>query len=67
MPIYEYMCDNCNNTFDVFTTYENRNNIICSKCGNKNVKILVSKLGYMKHPTQVAENNYLDCNHTDEK
>lgn len=57
MPIYEYKCNKCDNKFDVFTSYEKRNNIVCPKCGNENVKILISQLGYIKHPTQVAENN----------
>ena len=56
MPIYEYRCDKCNNEFDVFTSFENRHNIKCPRCGSGRLKILVSKLGYIKHPTQVSRN-----------
>jgi putative FmdB family regulatory protein len=55
MPIYEYRCCDCEDEFDTFTTFENRYKVRCPNCGSNRIKILISKLGYMKHPTQVAE------------
>lgn len=55
MPIYDYECSDCKSEFDMFTTFENRNNVKCPNCGSSRIRILVSKLGYLKHPTQVTE------------
>jgi putative FmdB family regulatory protein len=43
MPIYEYICNDCETTFEVlFTTASSQDEVECSKCKSKNVKKVLS-------------------------
>ncbi len=52
MPIYEYKCCDCENVFEVFTSYNNTTTPACSKCNSNHVKKIISNLGFIKHPVQ---------------
>lgn len=55
MPIYEYRCCDCENEFELVSTYHDRDHVKCPKCHSSNIKRLISKLGYMKHPDQASK------------
>jgi putative FmdB family regulatory protein len=40
MPVYDYICKDCQKSFELVLTLSehDRNNIICPKCGSKNVE-----------------------------
>lgn len=45
MPVFEYRCLDCNNKYEILhLTKEKEEDIICSKCGSKNYKKLLSKI-----------------------
>ncbi|HPJ12770.1 MAG TPA: zinc ribbon domain-containing protein [Caldisericia bacterium] len=52
MPIYEFKCEDCGENFDVFSTYDELAKVTCPKCQSKNLKKLISHLGFIKHPDQ---------------
>ncbi len=41
MPLYEYRCNECGNTFEVLVFSEDED-IKCPNCGSKNVEKLIS-------------------------
>ncbi len=46
MPIYEYRCEECNESFQVLVRLLSRPaKLICPKCGSNRVKKAVSRLG----------------------
>lgn len=59
MPIYEYRCDVCHHHFELFTHSNDRDNVTCPNCHAKQIKRLVSTLGFMKHPDQA--NSSVSC------
>jgi putative FmdB family regulatory protein len=40
MPVYDYICKECQNSFELVLTLgeHDKNNIKCPKCGSKNVE-----------------------------
>ncbi|MDH3327988.1 MAG: zinc ribbon domain-containing protein [Desulfobulbaceae bacterium] len=42
MPIYEFVCKDCKEHFEVLTTSSSPNAIKCKKCGSLNVKKTIS-------------------------
>jgi putative FmdB family regulatory protein len=43
MPIYEYRCDGCSKSFEVLTSFGNRERTqICPNCESTRTKVLVS-------------------------
>lgn len=42
MPIYEYQCRECGNSFEAIVSINNTKEIRCSKCNSKNTKKLLS-------------------------
>jgi putative FmdB family regulatory protein len=43
MPVYDYKCSDCSNTYDIFHKgKEHTENIVCPKCGSKEYKKLMS-------------------------
>jgi putative FmdB family regulatory protein len=52
MPIYEYICCECEHEFEMFSTSHERDLVKCPKCHSVKIKRLISKLGYLKHPDQ---------------
>lgn len=42
MPIYEYQCETCHHCFEVLVFSSDEEEITCSKCGNSEVKRLLS-------------------------
>ncbi|MBE0460049.1 MAG: zinc ribbon domain-containing protein [Candidatus Aminicenantes bacterium] len=45
MPIYEYICKNCNRRFETFVSLGQKKTISCDKCGSKDVQKLFSSFG----------------------
>ena len=50
MPTYDYICNNCNQRFDVFMTFSEygRKPVLCSHCNSKNVRRRVTKVRIAK-------------------
>ena len=42
MPIYEYECNECHQTFDFICNIEDRNNQKCPSCGGKATKLMAN-------------------------
>ena len=42
MPIFEYRCKDCNNTFEMLVKNNDENEIICPECKSSNSKKLFS-------------------------
>lgn len=43
MPIYEYSCKSCGNCFEqLVISSEDEKNVVCSKCGEKKIKRVIS-------------------------
>jgi putative FmdB family regulatory protein len=42
MPIYEYVCKDCNKHFEVLTTSSSAETVKCSKCGSLDVRKTIS-------------------------
>lgn len=43
MPIYEYRCEDCSSSFDVLTTFAERDRAqLCPKCESTKTRVLVS-------------------------
>jgi len=47
MPIYEYQCESCDNTFEKLIFNSDDESIDCPNCGAKNVKRLLSAASFM--------------------
>ncbi|MBC7349514.1 MAG: zinc ribbon domain-containing protein [Candidatus Aminicenantes bacterium] len=45
MPIYEYLCMNCQKRFEVLVNLNNQAKVICPDCQSDRVKRLVSAFG----------------------
>lgn len=50
MPIYEYNCKKCGNCFEqlVLSTADEKN-IVCGKCGSKEIKKSISCFSSIRH------------------
>jgi len=46
MPIYEYRCQGCDETFEKLFFPSEREDAICPKCGSKQVKRIISNFGF---------------------
>jgi putative FmdB family regulatory protein len=47
MPIYEFQCDTCDNTFEKLVFRSDEENFDCPKCGGKKVSRLLSATSFM--------------------
>lgn len=52
MPVYKYLCLDCNSTFDFYTSVSNRYNSICKSCNSNNTKILIQPVNFMPFGTR---------------
>lgn len=50
MPTYDYICNDCNQRFDVFLTFTEygKKTVKCSLCGSKNVRRRLTKVRIAK-------------------
>jgi putative FmdB family regulatory protein len=50
MPTYDFICNNCNQRFDVFLTYEEygKKPVFCAHCSSKNVRRRMTKVRVAK-------------------
>ncbi|MEW5939254.1 MAG: zinc ribbon domain-containing protein [Chloroflexota bacterium] len=50
MPTYDFICNNCNQRFDVFLTYGEygKTPVICAHCGSKNVRRRMTRVRIAK-------------------
>ncbi|HXF86523.1 MAG TPA: zinc ribbon domain-containing protein [Anaerolineales bacterium] len=50
MPTYDFLCNNCNQRFDVFLTYAEYGNkpVTCTHCGSRNVRRRLTKVRIAK-------------------
>ena len=50
MPTYDFVCNNCNQRFDVFLTYSEygKKAVTCAHCGSKNVRRRMTKVRLAK-------------------
>ena len=48
MPIYEYQCDACQDTFEKLVFKGEEESIDCPRCGGKKVSRLLSATSFMK-------------------
>ena len=50
MPTYDYICNDCNQRFDVFLTFAEygKKTVKCSLCGSKNVRRRMTKVRIAK-------------------
>jgi len=50
MPTYDFICNNCNQRFDVFLTYSEygKKTVTCAHCGSKNVRRRMTKVRVVK-------------------
>jgi putative FmdB family regulatory protein len=50
MPTYDFICNNCNQRFDVFLTYAEygKKTVTCAHCGSKNVRRRMTKVRVAK-------------------
>ena len=50
MPTYDFICNNCNQRFDVFLTYNEygKKTVTCANCGSKNVRRRMTKVRVAK-------------------
>lgn len=57
MPTYDFICNKCNQRFDVFLTYSEygRKAVTCSNCGSKNVRRRMTRVRIAK-----SEENRMD-------
>jgi putative FmdB family regulatory protein len=40
MPLYEYICDNCDEQFEILRSISDQNEVICPKCEESARKLL---------------------------
>ena len=57
MPTYDFICNNCNQRFDIFMTFAEYGSkpVICSHCNSKNVRRRMTKVRIAK-----SEENRMD-------
>lgn len=55
MPIYEYRCPRCLHVFDILARKIDDSAPLCPKCGCKDLKKIISPLGYLKHPDESGQ------------
>ena len=50
MPTYDFICNNCNQRFDVFLTYSeyDKKTVTCAHCGSKDVRRRMTKVRIAK-------------------
>jgi putative FmdB family regulatory protein len=50
MPTYDFICNNCNQRFDVFLSYSEygQKAVICAQCGSKDVRRRMTKVRVAK-------------------
>ena len=50
MPTYDFICNNCNQRFDVFLTYSEygKKTVICAHCGSKDVRRRMTRVRVAK-------------------
>ena len=50
MPTYDYICNNCNQRFDIFLTYAEygKTPVTCTHCNSKNVRRRMTKVRIAK-------------------
>jgi putative FmdB family regulatory protein len=50
MPTYDFICNRCNQRFDVFMTFDEygKKTVICAHCGSKNVRRRMTKVRIAK-------------------
>ncbi len=43
MPIFEFICNKCENQFEtIVTSTKDQNDVACRKCGSKNIEKIIS-------------------------
>ena len=47
MPIYEYQCEACGNSFEKLVFKRDDDHVLCFQCGDKKVKRLVSSPSFI--------------------
>ena len=47
MPIYEYRCKKCNNSFEKLVFFFFLEEVKCPECGNKDVEKVISAFSFM--------------------
>ena len=50
MPTYDFICNNCNQRFDIFLTFAEygKKTVTCAHCGSKNVRRRMTKVRIAK-------------------
>jgi putative FmdB family regulatory protein len=50
MPTYDFICNNCNQRFDIFLTFSeyDKKTVTCTHCGSKNVRRRMTKVRIAK-------------------
>ena len=48
MPIYEYKCESCGNSFEVMESFDSNNCKVCEKCGNNAHRVMSSSSFQLK-------------------
>jgi putative FmdB family regulatory protein len=50
MPTYDFICNNCNQRFDIFLTFSeyDKKTVTCAHCGSKNVRRRMTKVRIAK-------------------
>jgi putative FmdB family regulatory protein len=50
MPTYDFICNNCNQRFDIFLTFNEygKKTVTCAHCGSKNVRRRMTKVRIAK-------------------
>jgi putative FmdB family regulatory protein len=50
MPTYDFICNNCNQRFDIFMTFSEygKKTVICAHCGSKDVRRRMTKVRIAK-------------------
>src|SRR6266508_2526215 len=50
MPTYDFICNNCNQRFDIFLTYSEygKKTVTCANCGSKDVRRRITKVRIAK-------------------
>jgi putative FmdB family regulatory protein len=51
MPLYEYRCQVCDHYFEELTSFDKSNKMVCPKCGNPDVKKLISSFTTISNTT----------------
>jgi putative FmdB family regulatory protein len=46
MPIYEYLCEECDLKFEILKRNTSSQKVICPECGNEKTKRLFSTFGF---------------------